>query len=59
MKELILGYVEDLIAAFLYYDRKEDEDLQRGDIEKAIKDGLITEAEIVEQFSKCLHKGLA
>ena len=50
--------IEDLVSVFLYYDRKEDEDLLRGAIEKAIKDGLITKEQIIKKFSESLNKGL-
>ena len=49
-RELILLTAEDLMADFLYYERKEDEDLPRGAIEAAIEAGEITIAEIVQVF---------
>ena len=49
-KELILCNVTDLVSNFMYYDRKEDDDLPRGAIEKAIEVGVITLDEIVEKF---------
>ncbi len=58
MKQEILNTVDDLVSSFLYYDRKEDEDLPLGKIEKAINDGTITEVEIVHQFAVCLAKGI-
>ena len=58
MKKRIQNNVSDLISDFLYYDRKEDEDLPRGAIDQAIKDGIITEKEIVDQFAKELSEGL-
>ena len=33
------GYLIDLVSDFLYYDRKEDEDLPVGKIEDMIKSG--------------------
>lgn len=51
-KEIILITASDLAANFMFYDRKEDEDLGRGEIEDAIKSGEITEAEIVNAFSE-------
>lgn len=57
-RDLILGTIEDLISDFLYYDRKEDEELLRGDIEEAIKSGEITVEEMVEKFSNDLKKYL-
>lgn len=58
IRKLIIGNVKDLISAFLYYDRKEDEDLQLGDIEKAIKDGLIKPIEIIDIFRDELLENL-
>lgn len=37
MKKLIFANVTDLVSNFLYYDRKEDEDLPCEAIENAIK----------------------
>jgi len=58
MKQLILDAITDLVSDFLYYDRKQDEDLPRGEIEKAIKSGTITVDEIVAQFKADLLAGL-
>ena len=57
-KTLILGNVADLVSDFLYYDRKEDEDLPKGAIELAIENGEITVDEIVEHFRKSLEDNL-
>ena len=51
--------ISDLVADFLYYDRKEDEDLPRGEIEKAIKAEEITAHWIVLRFRQKLVEGLA
>ena len=56
--KLIEGTVDDLVGDFLYYDRKNDEELEQGVIEAAIEDGVITEEEIVEMFRTALRKGL-
>jgi hypothetical protein len=58
MRQNILTTVSDLVANFMYYDRKEDEDLPLGAIEKAVKNGLITEDDIVQQFRDKLKAGL-
>jgi hypothetical protein len=55
-KLLILNYISDMCTDFLYYDRKEDEDLPLGEIEKAVKSGDITVEEMVEAFRKELLK---
>ena len=58
MKQLILDTVSDLVSNFMYYDRKEDEDLPKGAIENAIESGTITVDEIVAQFKADLLAGL-
>lgn len=50
IKDEILNTVSDLVAKFMYYDRKEDENLRVGSIQKAIKEGRITVFEIVNKF---------
>ena len=52
MKKIILDTVSDLVADFLYYDRKDDEGLPRGEIEKAISSGDVTIDEICDKFRK-------
>ena len=37
-------------SVFMYYDRKEDEDLPVGEIEAAVRAGEITEGEILKAF---------
>lgn len=54
--ELIRNTIVDLVSKFLYYDRKEDEDLGVGDIEIAVDEGVITQAEIVEIFADELSR---
>lgn len=58
IKEKILLVVSDLVADFLYYDRKEDVYLQLGVIEEAIANREITLVDIVEQWRRELEKGL-
>ena len=55
MKQEILKTISDLVKDFLYYDRKEDEDLSVEDLEKAFNDGEITIDECVEHFRKRLN----
>tara|TARA_R110000772_G_scaffold24212_2_gene64119 strand:+ start:2253 stop:2441 length:189 start_codon:yes stop_codon:yes gene_type:complete len=57
-KTNILNAVDDLMGSFLYYDRKEDEDLPSGEIESSIKNNEISVDEIVEKFKTCLMDGL-
>lgn len=49
-RETILIYVDDLLSSFLYYDRKECEELPRGEIEDAVAAGEITVDEMVAKF---------
>lgn len=49
-KEIILLTVDDLVLHFMYEDRKEDDELPRGAIERALADGTITIDEIVDRF---------
>jgi len=57
-RNTIAAVVEDLVSNFLYYDRKEDEDLPRGAIEEAISAGEVSVEEIVELFEYALRRGL-
>jgi len=50
MRDTILAEVGDLIGCFLYYDRKEDERMPVGAIEKAIGAGEISGEEIAAHF---------
>ena len=59
IKENILATVADLVGSFLYYDRKEDEELPRGAIQEAIKNGAITTDEILAKFKEELMEGLS
>ncbi len=56
IKHEILIRVNDLVKDFVYYDRKEDENLPVGEIEKAIKEGTVTIKEILDAFSKALKE---
>ena len=56
MKELILETVDDLVIDFMLYDRKEDEELNIDNINDAIKNGIITKEEIINQFSKRINE---
>lgn len=57
-RRLILTHVDDLVSDFLYYDRKEDEDLPKGSIQEAVLAGEITADEIVAKFRECLMAGI-
>jgi len=58
MKQIILNTITDLCSNFLYYDRKEDEDLSVEDLEEAVENGTITIDEMVEEFRRHLENTL-
>jgi hypothetical protein len=55
MKQTILDTISDLCSDFLYYDRKEDEQLSMEQLNKAVKTGEITIDEMVAEFKKHLE----
>lgn len=57
-RQTILNTADDLMGAFLYYDRKEDEDLPRGEIEAAIRAGEVTIGELVEMWRAALAEAV-
>lgn len=54
--QLILDSAEDLVVSFLTTDRKDDELLRKGIIEKAIEDNQITIEAIVDTFENKLRE---
>lgn len=58
IKKTIKATIVEMVSDLLYYDRKEDEGLGVGDIEKAIKAGFITSDEITQMFADIFSKGL-
>lgn len=58
IKKYILGTITDMVSNFLYYDRKEDENLPRGAVEEAVNSGLISVQEIIDKFTSELAAGL-
>ena len=57
--EDVLDVVEDLVSNFIYYDRKDDEDLPRGRIEELVEAGDVTVDEIVARFRSKLKEALS
>lgn len=55
-RQKIEAVIEDLVSHFLYYDRKEDEELPRGAIEEAIEAGEISKDEIAALFAAELRR---
>ena len=58
MNRVIEATIKSLVADFLYYDRKEDEELKNGDIETEIDKGNLTVDDIVEMFKQELERNL-
>ncbi len=58
-REKILAVASDTMSRFLYYDRKESEDLPRGSIQEAIRSGELTIDDIVWVFRDELGKEMA
>jgi len=52
--EEIRNTVKDLVTGFVFYDRKEDEDLSVEDLNKSINTGETTVKEIVSVFEQAL-----
>lgn len=52
------SYISDTISDFLYYNRKEDEELPLGMIEDLVRNGDVTVDQIVKSFEKHLREGL-
>lgn len=57
-REYVLLVVDDLVEDFLYRQRKEDENLPRGEIERLVRCGGITADDIVHRFRTRLEEGL-
>lgn len=57
-KQLVFGTINDMVSSLLYYDRKEDEDLPVGEIEKLCESGEFTITDMVNEFRTQLTKGM-
>lgn len=58
IKEIILNTIENLCSDFLYYDRRENEELTIKHLKQAVKSGEITIDEMVAEFRKHIEKSL-
>lgn len=56
--QILENLISDSISNLLFYDRKEDEDLPLGRIEKLVLHGVITPEEIITLFGLYLMDGL-
>lgn len=57
-RDIILDATRDLVSSLLRDDRRDDEELGRGEIEAAIEAGEITAAEIARAFKDELEASL-
>lgn len=57
-KEIALCETDNLVGELLYYGRREDEDLERGEIETMIATGDLTVEEILARFESALREAL-
>lgn len=57
-RELLQNTIEDLVTKLLWDDRKEDEELPRGDIELMLSMGDVTIDEMIEWFATPLRMHL-
>jgi len=56
--QYVKGVISDSVLNFLVYDRKSDEYLPRGEIERLLTDGELTVDEIVNEFRMNLESRL-
>jgi len=57
IRKLILDTADDFASAFLWDDRKDDEELDRETLAEAINQGWITPEDVIERFSEHLRAG--
>lgn len=57
-REMILAAAEDLSSDLLHYNRQYDQDLPKGEIEKAVANEIVTVDEIVARFRAALLEDL-
>ena len=52
LKETALANIKDLVASFSHYDRGDDDELSKDDLEVLIKSDELTRDEILEAFTQ-------
>ena len=55
-KETVMNTINDTVCDLLIYNRKEDEELPIGEIERMVSEGEVTVEEIVNEFQSVLVK---
>ncbi len=56
--QLFQDSTEDLVGRLLYYDRKDDEELSREDVDEMLTSGEVTKEMIVSWFAEELTSAL-
>ena len=56
VRQEILNTLEDLVGSFMYSDRRDDEDLPVGAVQRAVEQGAISVEEMIEVFARQLRK---
>ncbi len=55
-RDTLQNTIDDHVSKLLYYDRKEDEELKMGDIEKMVANKEVTVDEMIEWFAEPLRR---
>lgn len=56
IRTTIRDTLSDLVTKFMYYDRKEDEDLSLDDLKHAFETEIVTVEECIEWFAESMRK---
>ena len=57
MRKRIFELIKDSVKDLLYYDRKDDENLSRDDMDLALETGVVTVDEMTAVFRNALEHG--
>ncbi len=57
MRKRIFALIEDSVKDLLHYDRKDDENLNREDMDLALETGIVTIDEMTAVFRRALEAG--
>lgn len=58
LPKIIEDTIDDLVFKFLHDDRKEDEELPRGEIERLVSEGEIMCCQIPARFAEEFHRAI-
>lgn len=57
-KELALGTIDDMVADYAHYDRRNDDELSKANLNHLIESGELTKKEIIDRFTKAVNEWL-